>query len=64
LYFIESYKHGVNLFAYYFKLGDKNQPKQNYEIVQNEDSDVSQERNLITNSNIDVNKSKLFLFKI
>ena len=45
----------MNLFTYYLKIGEKNKSKQNYEIIQNEDNDVSQERNIVMSTNIDVN---------
>lgn len=54
LYYIESYKQGINLFDYYFNRKRMDKVKKNYDRIVNEDSDVSDERARVSNSNLEV----------
>lgn len=47
LYYVETYKHGINLLNYIFDPNRISAYKQNADIIENEDSDVKEERSRV-----------------
>ena len=54
LYYLDSFKQGINLFNYLRGEKKLNNVKKNYDVIINEDTDVSDERVRVMNSDFDV----------
>jgi hypothetical protein len=54
LYYIENFKNGINLLEYVFDKKRISKVNRNNQVIINEDSDVSEERSKIVNTDSDV----------
>lgn len=54
LYYIENLKNGINLLEYVFDKKRMSKVNRNNQVIINEDSDVSEERSKIVNTDSDV----------
>ena len=54
LYNIENFKNGINLLEYVFDKKRMSKVNRNNQVIINEDSDVSEERSKIVNTDSDV----------